>query len=177
MQQPIPQFGAIYEDRGAAVRGTLADARRPDDGLPAQVVSSGMPFLFVAAAKSLEAMRRIRLRLDLYEQTIIKAVDARGIFVFTPDVELRRHRRVHARMFAPQMGIAKTRRPVRHAGPLGAYLLRYGLVDAATAEHMIGEQGFEMKRPSLLHVHLGGSAGQITEVSVGGYCQRIGRGR
>ncbi len=178
MQQPIPQFGAVYEDR---VLLSAALSLAPDDlmpGLPIQVVSSGTPFLF-APLNSLDAVRRIRLRLDLHE-TIIKAVDARGIFVFTLGGDLP-GTTAHARMFAPQMGIAEDPATGSAAGPLGAYLLRSGLVDAAGAKHLVVEQGFEMKRPSILHVHLEGSANLgsaevLTRVTVGGYSQAIGSG-
>src|SRR5664279_2364980 len=173
MQQPIPQFGVIYEDRdrlSAALSLTPADLI---DGLPAQVVSSGLPFLFLPIRK-LEAMRRVRLQMEPYEQ-IIAATGARGLFFFTPEVE-RAGSTVHSRMFAPQMGISEDPATGSASGPLGAYLLLYGLVDAATAQHMIGEQGFEMQRPSIIHMHIEGTAEQITAVSVGGYTQAVGSG-
>jgi PhzF family phenazine biosynthesis protein len=59
MRQPLPQFGAIFEDR-ATLSAILS--LKPDDltdGLPAQVVSSGLPFLFIPV-KTLSAIRRVQ---------------------------------------------------------------------------------------------------------------------
>ena len=79
-------------------------------------------------------------------------------------------------MFAPELGIIEDPATGSACGPLGAYLLHYGVVDSATAQHMICEQGFEMKRPSLIHIHVSGTPETITQVSVGGYSQSIGAG-
>jgi trans-2,3-dihydro-3-hydroxyanthranilate isomerase len=79
-------------------------------------------------------------------------------------------------MFAPELGITEDPATGSAGGPLGAYLLRYGLVDARTAAHMVGEQGFEIMRPSLLHIAITGTAEQVTHVSVGGYTQAMGSG-
>ncbi len=173
MQQPLPQFGAVCDDRAQA---SAALSLTPDDlmpGLPVQVVSSGTPFLF-APLNSLDAVRRIRVRLDLYE-AVVKAVGARGIFVFTPKGELPGSH-VHARMFAPQMGIAEDPATGSACGPLGAYLLRHKLVDAQAAQQIVAEQGFEIKRPSIIHIHLEITDEAITRVTVGGYSRAIGSG-
>jgi trans-2,3-dihydro-3-hydroxyanthranilate isomerase len=173
MQQPLPKFGAIYEDRAqvsAALSISEADLL-PD--FPVQTVSSGNPFLFVPL-KSLDAVARSRVRIDVYEQ-VVAAVGARGLFIFTPGGE-QPGTMVHARMFAPQMGISEDPATGSAMGPLGAYLLHYGLVDAAVAQHLICEQGFEMKRPSIIHIYMKGTPEQITGASIGGYTQAIGSG-
>lgn len=173
MQQPTPQFGAVYEDRETL---SAAMSLTPDDLLPghtAQVVSSGTPFLFVPL-NTIEAVRRVRIRLDLYE-AVVKAVGARGIFPFTLGGDLPGSH-VHARMFAPNMGIAEDPATGSAAGPLGAYLLRYGLTNAQAARHLVCEQGFEIKRPSLLHIQLETDGAAITRVRVGGYTQPVGSG-
>lgn len=173
MQQPIPQFAAVYEDRAQL---SAALSLSPDDlmpNLPVQVVSSGTPFLF-APLNTLDAVRRIRVRLDVYE-TVVKAVGARGIFVFALDGDLPGSH-VHARMFAPQMGIAEDPATGSACGPLGAYLLRHKLVDAETARQIVAEQGFEMKRPSIIHICLETEAEAVQRVTVGGYTQAMGSG-
>ena len=173
MQQPIPQFGLIYEDRQNLAASL---SLMPDDLLadfPAQVVTSGNPFLFVPI-KTLEAIQRIRVRLDLY-QAIVAAVGVNGVYPFTTEVE-QASSSAHSRLFASHVGISEDPATGSAAGPLGAYLLHYGLVDATAAQHMICEQGFEMKRPSILHIHIEGSSEQITSVRVGGYTQAMGSG-
>jgi trans-2,3-dihydro-3-hydroxyanthranilate isomerase len=173
MQQPIPQFGAIYEDRAQL---SAALSLTPDDliaDLPAQVVTSGNPFVYVPL-KSLDAAGRVRIRLDLYE-TIIAALNVRGIYVFTPETRLAGST-VHSRLFAPNMGISEDPATGSAGGPIGAYLLHYGLVDAVTARHIICEQGIEMKRPSIIYIHIQGTPERITGASIGGYTQPIGSG-
>ncbi len=171
MQQPIPAFGAVCADR-AALSAMLS--LTPDDlidGLPAQVVSSGNPFLFVPL-KSLDAIRRVRLNADLW---LRQGIDAHGVVVFTLEAE-RAGSTLHSRMFAPELNITEDPATGSAHGPLGAYLLRYGVVDAQTARHMVAEQGFEIQRPSLLHVYVEGTAEQITSVRVGGYTCAVGSG-
>jgi len=58
-------------------------------------------------------------------------------------------------------------------GPLGAFLVRHGLSDG---RRIVSEQGFEMGRPSLLYVRVGGTRGRITSVHVGGHCAIVGGG-
>jgi len=58
-------------------------------------------------------------------------------------------------------------------GPLGAFLVRHGLSDGMG---IFSEQGFEMGRPSLLYVRVGGTRDQITSVHVGGRCTIVGGG-
>jgi trans-2,3-dihydro-3-hydroxyanthranilate isomerase len=79
-------------------------------------------------------------------------------------------------MFAPQMGIAEDPATGSACGPLGAYLLHHGLVDTPTADHLIAEQGFEIKRPSVIHIHLETEGDTIARVTVGGYSQAVGAG-
>ncbi len=63
MRQPLPQFQDIYEDRQAIAEMLTLSLQDLRPGAPIQAVSSGLPFLYVVV-KSLDAMRRISLRLD-----------------------------------------------------------------------------------------------------------------
>ena len=173
MQQPIPKFGAVYEDREQVSEALALSLDDLLPNTPIQIVSSGNPFLFVPL-KSLDAVARSRVRIDVYEK-VIAETGARGMFIFTPGGE-QPGTTVHARMFAPQMGITEDPATGSAAGPLGAYLLHYDLVDEATAQHIVCEQGFEMKRSSIIHIHIEGTREQITAASIGGYTQPIGSG-
>ncbi len=173
MQQPIPQFGAIAADRAAVAALLSLDEGDLIPDCPVQVVSAGVPFLYVPL-RTLDAIRRVRVRLDLLADQL-EGVDSTYLFVFTPQVE-RVGSTVHARMFAPELGITEDPATGSASGPLGAYLLKYGLVDAAAAQQMISEQGFELGRPSILHISVQTSGDTITAVSVGGYTQPIGSG-
>lgn len=173
MQQPVPQFGPVFEERAAvAAVLSLTDADLIAD-LPVQAVSSGVPFLFIPL-RTLDAIRRIRVRLDLWEQYLKNTV-APSMFVFTPQVE-HAGSTVHSRMFAPNMGIAEDPATGGASGPLGAYLLRYGLVPVEEAGNIISEQGIEMGRASFIHISVSGTPDHITGASISGFSQRVGAG-
>ena len=40
------------------------------------------------------------------------------------------------------------------SGPLGAYLVRYGIVPASPEAYIVSEQGIEIGRPSLIHIRI-----------------------
>jgi trans-2,3-dihydro-3-hydroxyanthranilate isomerase len=171
MTQPNPTFGPVIEDR-AAIAATLSLTVDDLLPLPVQGVSTGVPFVYVPV-RGLEAMRRIKVRLDLWEQHV-KDTAHPHLLAFTPEVELPGST-VHARMFAPAMGIPEDPATGAAAGPLGCYLVRHGLVNESLAA-IIMEQGFEMGRRSLLHIGIEQTNGQITQVRVGGQCVPVGEG-
>jgi len=80
---------------------------------------------------------------------------------------------IHGRMYAPWQGVAEDPATGSAIGPLGAYLVRHGVSDGA---RIVAEQGYEMGRPSLLFVRIGGTRERITSVHVGGRCAIVGGG-
>jgi PhzF family phenazine biosynthesis protein len=62
-------------------------------------------------------------------------------------------------------------------GPLGCYLVRYGLVPRERAGHIVSRQGVKMQRPSRLHIRIAGEPENISGVQVGGASVLIGEGR
>ena len=78
---------------------------------------------------------------------------------------------VHGRMYGQE--IAEDPATGSANGPLGAFLVRHGLSDGV---RIVSEQGFEMGRPSLLYVRVGGTRARITSVHVGGRCTIVGGG-
>jgi len=175
MRQPRPTFGPVFADREAIARMLSLDPALLDPTLPLEVVSCGVPFLYVPV-KSLEAVRAIRFRLDVWER-ILRDFAAPHVFVFTQEVMLP-DSTVHCRMFAPAMGIAEDPATGAASGPLGCYLVRHGLVQptAVGSSQMVSEQGFELGRPSLLQVKIDQDGQDITGVSIGGQCCFMGKG-
>lgn len=174
MRQPLPKFGARFEDAGAIAEMLSLDRRAIRD-LPAEVVSCGNPFFFVPI-DSLESIRRIRFRADVAER-IVKETGATGVFVFTQEVE-NAGSHVHGRLFAPGEGISEDPATGSAAGPLGCYLSRYGLTAGSGEVRSVLEQGIEMGRPSFLHIRIGHSKDEeITAVHVGGSCCYMGSGQ
>lgn len=79
-------------------------------------------------------------------------------------------------MFAPEFGIAEDPAIGSAAGPLGAYLVKYGVIAAEPTAEFVDEQGIEMGRPSFLHLRITRDGDEITSVQVGGTCVYVGRG-
>jgi len=170
MRQPLPQFLDIYEDREAIAQML---SLRPGDlhpDAPPQVLSNGLPFLYVAV-KSLGAIRRLSLRLDLW-QGLLMGKPGENVFVTTTETE-NPGSTVHSRMFAPALGIAEDPATGSASGPLGVYLLKYGLVES---QEIVSEQGIEMGRPSFINIKVDRGGDKFTEVTVGGACVYMGQG-
>lgn len=169
MRQPLPEFRKIYDDKQliADLLSLSVDDLHPT--APVQVVTTGVPFLYIVI-NSLEAIGKIKLRLDVWEQ--FKGTDAEQIFVTTTDTQYNTST-VHSRMFAPAFGIPEDPATGAASGPLGAYLVKYGL---AAAGNIISEQGIEMGRPSFINIYIGVDGDTFTDVIIGGECVYMGHG-
>lgn len=173
MTQPLPAFGPRFEDARALAAVLSLDSSQLDARLPLEVVSCGVPFLFVPL-KNLEAARAIRFRTDLWEQTL-GDFPVREIFVFTTETEFAGSG-VHSRMFAPTMGILEDPATGGASGPLGCYLVRHGVVPSEGRLEITSEQGIEMGRPSFIRIRIAHEDVRITSVGVGGRCRYMGGG-
>lgn len=174
MQQPLPVFGPRLTDVGAVAEMlSLPPEAITATGLPVEVVSCGVPFLFVPL-KNLEAIRRVRFRFDVWERALRDAVPPE-VFVFTEEVE-NAGSRVHSRVFAPAFGITEDPATGGASGPLGCYLVRHEVVAAAPSIEIISEQGIEMNRPSFIKIGIEQHEGEITRVTVSGQCHFMGAG-
>ena len=76
-------------------------------------------------------------------------------------------------MFAPAFGIPEDPATGAASGPLGAYLVKYGLAEAGD---IISEQGIEIGRPSFINIHIGVDGDEFTDIVIGGECVYMGYG-
>lgn len=173
MTQPLPRFGPRLEDRRRAAEMLSLDERDVDAELPVEVVSCGVPFLYVPL-RSLDAARRSRPRIDLFERAASEGLPTE-VFVFTREVE-GEGSTVHSRMFAPVIGVGEDPATGAASGPLGCYLVRYGVVACDTSVRIVSEQGIEMGRPSFVRIVIEKKGDEITAVKVGGECHFMGEG-
>lgn len=173
MRQPLPTFGAIIPDRDAIAAMLSLDVSDLDGSLPVQTVSCGVSFLYVPV-KSLTAMRAIQFRLDLWERALGK-FEAPRVFIFTREVELAGST-VHSRVFVRFLSIREDPATGAASGPLGCYLVHHGCVPSASSVQIVSEQGFEMGRPSMIHITIEQEGQQITGVHVGGQAHFMGQG-
>lgn len=170
MRQPLPEFLDIYEDKKliADMLSLSVEDIHPD--VPVQVVTTGVPFLYIVI-NSLEAMGKINLRLDLWQEHF-KGTNAEQIFTTCLQTQYDGST-IHSRMFAPAFGIPEDPATGAASGPLGAYLVKYGLVPAGA---MVSEQGVEMGRPSFINIEIGVDGDKFTDVIIGGESVYMGYG-
>ena len=172
IQQPLPKFSSPIEDRAGIAEMLSLEPEAILDNLPIQVVSCGVPFLFVPI-KSLEAIRRIRFRIEVAERL---KTPTGNTFVFTMETEFP-DSGVHSRMLAPLLGVPEDAATGGASGPLGCYLVRYKVLASDGELRVVSEQGIEMGRPSFLHIRIRHSSDEITAVHVGGSCCYMGSGQ
>jgi trans-2,3-dihydro-3-hydroxyanthranilate isomerase len=176
MTQPLPEFGATVDDRAALSAAIGADPTEIRDE-PVQVVSCGVPFLFVPLA-SRGAVDAVAVDRRALAGVLRDAgLDELPSFFFTPDrTGASSDETIYSRMLAPGLGITEDPATGGASGPLGCYLLKHGLVSDAQARSILSLQGVAMKRPSRIHISIESQRNAITRVRVGGQSVIVGRG-
>jgi trans-2,3-dihydro-3-hydroxyanthranilate isomerase len=178
MTQPRPVYSpasvgaaALADALGIAV-GEVAPG-----GLPIEVGSSGVPFLFVPMA-SRDAVDAVRPRPDRVSAVCAAAgrhVD--GLFVFAATSPAADGITAWSRMFAPDIGVFEDPATGIASGPLGGYLVRHGLAPAASLDTpLVSLQGVRMGRPSRIHIAVETEGGAVSRVRVGGTAVCVARG-
>ncbi len=129
-----------------------------------QVVSCGVPFTFIPL-RSRDAVRRARLRTDVWERTLASTI-APMMMIFALEAEDPAHQ-VRARMFGPSEAVPEDPATGSACAALGGYLAQRQMAGDGTLRWIV-EQGYEMGRPSLLHLSADIAGGKVTAVRVGG---------
>jgi trans-2,3-dihydro-3-hydroxyanthranilate isomerase len=137
----------------------------------AQAWSCGLPYLFVPV-RDRAALARAKPTPGWSDA--LSDPWARQAFVFCRDPELPGSQ-LRARMFAPELGVVEDPATGSAAAAFGGYLA--AREDSRNGTHRwVVEQGFEMGRPSILHVETDVSGGSVTAVRVGGTAVRMSEG-
>ncbi|MEQ1881655.1 MAG: PhzF family phenazine biosynthesis protein [Burkholderiales bacterium] len=131
----------------------------------------GVPFLFVPV-RDREAIARAKLRIDLWEKSLAQWW-AKSVYLFTTDT-ISMGAQIHARMFAPALGVIEDPATGGAAAALAGYLNDQAPADG-TRRWLI-EQGYEMGRPSRIAFEADVSGGIITAVRVGGASVLVSEG-
>jgi trans-2,3-dihydro-3-hydroxyanthranilate isomerase len=166
MTQPEAIFDPALDDRGAMAKALgLREADLLPEA-PIQPGSTGNKFLFVPLRDRATVDRAV---LDVRAMLAVMGDRPHmGIFVFAPDPDPGAGR-VYSRMFAPHTsGIPEDPATGSASGPLGAYLVRHGLVKKAGEVKIVSEQGTKMGRQSFIHIRLAMQGDEIATIRVGG---------
>ncbi len=170
MEQLPPTFGDTL-DPALAARALGLDASDIREDYPVQEVSTGLPFV-VAPLKSLDVLKRCRLDGDAFAG-LVEEMEARSILVFAPEPH-EEGNDLSARMFAPALGVPEDPATGSANGCLAGYLVEHRYLGTNSIDVRV-EQGYEIRRPSLLYLQARRSDAGIS-VSVGGKVQMVARG-
>ena len=150
MLHPPVKFGAVIEERAdiAAALGLTVDDLLVD--VPIQVVTTGMPFLYVA----LKSPAVVDAAVSSGE-ALTSVLDSHGlppVFLFASTGG----NRLYSRIFGPHSATHIVEDPGTGAasGPLGAFAVRYGVIPSASQVSILSEQGTKMGRQSFVHIEL-----------------------
>lgn len=161
MTHPQVTFGEVFPHATIAA----AIGVDPSDVLsdvPAQVASTGFPFVFVplrdrravdAAAFDGPGLRKL-----------VEGHDLEAVYMFAANGA----NRLYSRMFG--VGLGEDPATGSAAGPLGAFAVKYRLVERAPTVSITNEQGTKMGRQSFIQIALayGDSPDVPTRIEVGG---------
>lgn len=125
--------------------------------------SCGVPFLFVPM-RDRAVLARVKMRVDLWENLLSKWW-AKSVFLFTTDT-VAKDAHLHARMFAPAMGVMEDPATGSAASALAGWLQESDPRDGE--RRWLIEQGFEMGRPSRIELEADVSQGRVVAIRVGG---------
>jgi trans-2,3-dihydro-3-hydroxyanthranilate isomerase len=176
MTQSNPTFGDPIGDKaGAAAVVGLSELAVAGTGLPVQVVSCGVPFLFIplATRAAVDNATLQREKFDRFREAA--KFKAHGVFVFSAQSGSDKAT-VYSRMFAPDLGVVEDPATGSASGPLGSYLVRHKVVPLEKANAILSLQGVKMGRPSHIHISIGVEKDEITSVRVGGEAVLAGEG-
>ena len=161
----LPEEGPPAPPREALARALSLE---PDDLLDGEWAprawTCGVPYLFVPV-RDRDAVARSRVNLEAWERALA-GTWAPEILLFAREGE-RAGSDLHGRMYAPGFGIAEDPATGSAAAALAGYLARRDPRRDGTLRWRL-EQGFEMKRPSILDISADVAGGEITAVRVGG---------
>ena len=167
MTQKDPVFGMLH-DREAVARATGLKIDDFDASLPIETVSTGLPYT-VVPLRSLAVIQNLRIDLRRADDYLSKTGGKFLYFVTRETVDPAAG--LHARMLFyngedPATGSA--------AGCTAAWMVAHGV--AEPEQHMLIEQGIEMRRPSRIFVRASRSDNRIVNVRVGGNAVEVIRG-
>ena len=167
MTQVKPVFGMVHTGEAVA-EATGLNVEDFDYSLPIQTVSTGLPFT-ITPLRSLATIQNLKVDLNRASEYLAKMNGNFFYFVVRETVD--KQARLHARLLFyngedPATGSA--------AGCATAWMVAYGV--AKPDEHVLIEQGIEMKRPSRIFVRAAKSDNRIVNVRVGGNAIEVMRG-
>ncbi len=171
MRQKHLTFGTVYDVKSIADALSL-EVADIDPAFPIQEVSTGIAAIIVPL-RTLSAMKRARTNRDKYFE-LVKNTEAKAILVFCPET-YHRQNHLNVRVFVDYYGIPEDPATGSANGCLAAYLVKHKYF-AQDQINIRVEQGYEIKRPSLLLLKAAHSKSGKINVDVGGKVVPVAKG-
>jgi trans-2,3-dihydro-3-hydroxyanthranilate isomerase len=164
-------FGETFDPREIAPLLTVNEDDIDRD-FPIQSVSTGLPFVLLPL-RSLEAVRRAGVRRDRWLDWV-RSRPAKMLFVFCRET-VHAVNQLHARAFCDYYDIVEDPATGSANSCFAAYLAKHRYFGADRVDVRV-EQGYEIGRPSLIHLKAQ-DRGTTIHVQVGGKVIMIAQGR
>lgn len=164
-------FGETFDRREVAPLLTVRE-NDMDPEFPIQSVSTGLPFVLLPL-RNLDAVKRAGVRRDRWLDWV-KDRPAKMLFVFCRET-VHAANQLHARAFCDYYGIAEDPATGSANSCFAAYLAKHRYFGTDQIGVRV-EQGYEIGRPSLIHLKAQDHGGTI-HVEVGGRVILVAKGR
>lgn len=159
-------------DRLAAALGLIPSEIGFENHRPTKYTAD-MTFAFVPVA-SLDAIAKARVAASHWDAAL-KGQGLAGAFLYCRQT-VHTTSSFHARMFAPDFGIAEDPATGSAAAAFAGVVHRFDTLPDGVHKRTI-EQGYEMGRPSAISLTMEVAHGKLLTVRVGGHAVRVAEGR
>jgi trans-2,3-dihydro-3-hydroxyanthranilate isomerase len=166
MDQPLPEYLSVLdcaEKIGQVLSIPISTIKL--SRYPIQIVSTGLPVLLVPI-NSIKSLEKIVVNVSELNN-FLHSLGVEMLYAFT-DETLNSSANIHARMFAPPLGILEDPATGSAAGAMGAYIFKHKIVSENNLKNITIEQGYKMGRPSCIHVEINYEYNEIKKIRVGG---------
>jgi trans-2,3-dihydro-3-hydroxyanthranilate isomerase len=167
MTQQSPALGEKL-DHGTLATVLSLEEDDLDTTRPVQVVSTGLPTIVVPLTDR-ASLEQAEINRQVYD-AVVEEQDAKNVLVFCPEPRDDAND-LAVRVFAPFYGVPEDPATGSSNGCLAGYLAHHGYGDGEDIDLRV-EQGYEMDRPSLLHLR----ADSEGTVEVGGKVVSVAQG-
>jgi len=171
MRQNPPEFGPTFTGSDLAQILNVAEADI-DTRFPVQEVSTGMAFV-LAPLVSLAAVERAQVNLDRL-RALLGAHDAIAPAIFCAET-LDAENDIHVRVLDDIYGAPEDPATGSANGCIAGYMVEHGYFGSDKIA-IRSEQGYQIGRPSLLHLEAERAEDQIV-IRVGGRVEMVAQGR
>jgi trans-2,3-dihydro-3-hydroxyanthranilate isomerase len=170
MKQIEPEFRDMHDPKQIAPILNISE-NEIDSDFPIQDVSTGLEFTMIPL-KRLQAIKSAHTNLEHYKK-YFKGREPKPLFIFCPET-YDGSNQINCRMFADLFGIPEDPATGSANGCLAGYLIKYNYFNKSEISIRV-EQGIEIGRKSILHLHARSDNNRI-DVKVGGKVFRIAEG-